>query len=142
MVAHECRFCDIIEGRLDASFVFRNPRIVAFMDKFPISEGHLLIVPVEHYESIFEIPEELLAEVIKVARKISIATKSVLRNVTGVTILQNNGNSAGQKIFHFHIHVIPRTESVGDRTRFVSSRKQAEKEPLDEIAAKIRARLH
>ncbi len=142
MVAHECRFCDIIEGRLDASFVFRNSRIVAFMDKFPISEGHLLIVPVEHYESIFEIPEELLAEAIKVAKKISIAAKSVLRNVTGVTILQNNGDSAGQRIFHFHIHVIPWTESVGVRTRFVSSRKQAEKEPLDEIAAKIRVRLY
>jgi histidine triad (HIT) family protein len=141
MVSQECKFCDIIEGRLDASFVFRNPRIVAFMDRFPISDGHLLIVPVRHYDSIFEIPEELLAEAIKVAKKISIAAKSVLKNVTGVTILQNNGDSAGQKIFHFHIHVIPRTESVGDRNRFVSTRKQAEKEPLDEIAAKIRARL-
>jgi histidine triad (HIT) family protein len=142
MASQNCGFCEIIKGNLPASFVFRNPRIVVFMDKFPITEGHLLIVPTTHYENIFEIPEDLLSEAIKIAKRTAIAAKSALSNVTGVTILQNNGGSAGQKIFHFHIHVIPRTGGSGDRNRIVSTRNQAEKEVLDEIAARIDAKLH
>lgn len=142
MTAQNCRFCEIIKGNLPASFVFRNPRIVVFMDKFPITEGHLLVVPTTHYENIFEIPEDLLSEAIKIASRTAIAAKSALSNVTGVTILQNNGDSAGQKIFHFHIHVIPSTGGSGDRNRIVYSRNEAEKEVLDDIAARIDAKLH
>jgi histidine triad (HIT) family protein len=111
------------------------------MDTFPISEGHLLVVPTTHYENIFEIPEDLLSEAIKIAKRIAIAARSALNNVTGVTILQNNGGSAGQRIFHFHIHVIPRTEGAGERSRIASTRNQAEKEVLDKIAARINAKL-
>ncbi len=142
MAVQKCRFCEIIKGNLPASFVFQNTRIVVFMDKFPITEGHLLVVPVTHYENIFEIPEDLLSEAIKIAQRTSIAARSALSNVTGVTILQNNGDSAGQKIFHFHIHVIPRTDGVIDRNRFAPSRSQVDKEVLDRIAARIDAKLH
>ena len=112
------------------------------MDKFPITEGHLLVVPVTHYENIFEMPEDLLSEAMKIAQKTSMAAKSALGKVTGVTILQNNGESAGQKIFHFHIHVIPRTDGAIERSRFSPSRSAVEKEVLDRIAAKIDAKLH
>jgi diadenosine tetraphosphate (Ap4A) HIT family hydrolase len=112
------------------------------MDKFPITEGHLLVVPTTHYENIFDIPEDLLSETMKVARRAAIAVKSALGNVTGVTILQNNGESAGQRIFHFHIHVIPRTDGSLNRSRFASSRTEAEKDVLDGIAARINANLH
>lgn len=142
MAVQKCRFCEIIKGSLPGSFVFRSSRIVVFMDKFPITEGHLLVVPTTHYENIFDMPEDLLSEAIMVARRTAIAAKSALRNVTGVTILQNNGTSAGQKIFHFHIHVIPRTDGAIDRSRLASIRSQVEKEELDGIAARIDAELH
>jgi diadenosine tetraphosphate (Ap4A) HIT family hydrolase len=142
MEVQKCRFCEIIKGILPASFVFRSSRIVVFMDKFPITEGHLLVVPTAHYENIFDIPEDLLSETMRMARKTAIAAKSALDNVTGVTILQNNGDSAGQRIFHFHIHVIPRTNGSLNRSRFTSSRNEVEKEVLDEIAARIDANLH
>jgi len=142
MATQKCRFCEIINGSLPASFVFRSSRIVVFMDKFPITEGHSLVVPTIHYENIYEMPEDLLSETMKIARKTAMAAKSALSNVTGVTILQNNGDSAGQRIFHFHIHVIPRTDGSLNRSRFTSSRNEVQKDVLDGIAARIDANLH
>jgi histidine triad (HIT) family protein len=141
MAVQNCRFCEIVKGNLPASFVFRSSRIVVFMDTFPITEGHMLVIPTAHYENIFEMPEDVLSEAMKIARRTALAAKLALGNVTGVTILQNNGASAGQRIFHFHIHVIPRTDGVIDRNRFAPSRSQVEKRVLDGIAAKIDAKL-
>jgi histidine triad (HIT) family protein len=141
MSEENCKFCQIIENKLPASFVFRNTKMVAFMDAFPITPGHVLIVPTTHYENIFQIPEQLLADTFKAARDLSIAIKSALDNVTGVTILQNNGASAGQRVFHFHVHVIPRIDEFGDRSRTVSARQPAAKDKLDEVAEKIRIKL-
>nr|MDO8135661.1 HIT family protein [Candidatus Njordarchaeum guaymaensis] len=141
MSKKDCKFCEIIKDRLPASFVFRSHNIVAFMDASPITNGHMLVVPTKHYENIFEIPEVLAAETFKVAKKLSIAAKLALGKVSGVTILQNNGGPAGQRVFHFHIHVIPRTDDAGDRNRFISARQPAEKELLDEMAEKIKVKL-
>jgi histidine triad (HIT) family protein len=136
-----CRFCDIVRRRIPASFVFDSPKIVAFMDAFPISWGHVLVVPTAHYTSIFEIPEDLVGESFQLARRICVATRSALGNVDGINLLQNNGDSAGQKIPHFHIHVIPRASTAREGTRWTPIRKPAERRLLDEIAEKIRAKL-
>jgi len=141
MSEKDCKFCAIIKNRLPASFVFRSPNIVAFMDAFPVTTGHLLIVPTTHYENVFQIPERLLAETYKVAKKLSIAVKSTFDEVTGVTILQNNGASAGQRVFHFHVHIIPRVDDLGDRNRTISARQPVEKDQLDKVAEKIKAKL-
>jgi len=141
MSERDCKFCEIIKDRLPASFVFRSRNVVAFMDASPITTGHMLVVPTTHYENIFEIPEQLAAETFKVAKKLSIAARSAFDKVTGVTILQNNGGSAGQRVFHFHIHVIPRTDDVGDKNRFISARQPAGKELLEKLAEKIRVKL-
>lgn len=136
-----CRFCDIIGHKLPASFVFSSPEIVAFMDAFPITRGHVLVVPTKHYTSIFEIPEVLFGEAFRLAKKICVATRSALSNVAGVNLLQNNGDSAGQKVPHFHIHVIPRAIATDEGTRWTPVRKPADRKLLDEIAEKIRSRL-
>jgi histidine triad (HIT) family protein len=136
-----CKFCEIIGHRLPASFVYDSPKLVAFMDAFPISFGHILVVPTTHYASIFEIPEELVGESFRLARKICVATRSALGNIDGINLLQNNGDSAGQKIPHFHIHVIPRGSSGNEDTRWTSTRRLAERSLLDEVAQKIRLKL-
>ena len=136
-----CKFCEIIKRRLPASFVYDSPKLVAFMDAFPISLGHILVVPTTHYTSIFEIPEDLVGESFRLARRICVATRSALGNIDGVNLLQNNGDSAGQKIPHFHIHVIPRARTVGEDTRWTPVRKLAERRLLDEVAEKIRVKL-
>ncbi|WXG42600.1 MAG: HIT domain-containing protein [Promethearchaeati archaeon SRVP18_Atabeyarchaeia-1] len=136
-----CRFCDIAGHRLPASFVFDSPEIVAFMDAFPISYGHVLVVPTAHYASIFEMPEELVAEAFKLSKRICVAARSAIGNVNGVNLLQNNGDSAGQKIPHFHIHVIPRASTANEDTRWTPFRKPAERGVLDDIAERIRRKL-
>jgi histidine triad (HIT) family protein len=136
-----CKFCEIVMHKLPASFVYESPKLVAFMDAFPISPGHILVVPTTHYASIFEIPEDLVAESFRLARRICVATRLALKNVDGVNLLQNNGDSAGQKIPHFHIHVIPRARTVGDDTRWTPIRKLTERSILDEVAEKIRFKL-
>jgi histidine triad (HIT) family protein len=141
MESPSCKFCDIIKRRLPASFVYDSSKLVAFMDAFPISLGHILVVPSIHYTSIFEVPEDLAVESFRLARRICVATRSALRNIEGVNLLQNNGDSAGQKIPHFHIHVIPRARMVRDDTRWTPIRKPADRRLLDEIAEKIRLKL-
>jgi len=136
-----CRFCSIIKGELPASFVFRGPAIVAFMDAFPLANGHVLVVPRSHYTDLFEIPEDLAVETFRLARKMAFAVKSALTDVTGVNLLQNNGASAGQKIYHFHIHVIPRTGATGVGGRLATIRQPADRAALDEIAEKLKTRL-
>jgi histidine triad (HIT) family protein len=136
-----CKFCEIIKRKLPASFVYDSPKLVAFMDAFPISLGHILVVPTKHYTSIFEIPEDLVGESFRLARRICVAARSALGNIDGVNLLQNNGNSAGQKIPHFHIHVIPRARTVSEDTRWTPVRRLAERRLLDEVAEKIKGKL-
>jgi histidine triad (HIT) family protein len=141
MESPSCRFCEIVRRRLPASFVYESPTLVAFMDAFPISWGHILVVPTTHYTSIFEIPEDLVGESFRLAKRICVATRSVLEHIDGVNLLQNNGDSAGQKIPHFHIHVIPRASKISQSASWTPVRKLAERRLLDEVAEKVRVRL-
>jgi len=101
-----CIFCQIIRGQREAFIVYETENVVAFLDKYPVYEGHTLIVPKEHYKDIFETPDVILGEMISVAKKLSIALRVSLK-ASGVRIVMNNGRSAGQEIMHVHIHVIP-----------------------------------
>ena len=99
-------FCRIIRGEAEAYIVYEDDDVVAFLDKYPVSRGHTLVVPKEHYPHIYEVPDRLLAKLVLVARDIARAQVRAL-GATGVRIVQNNGSDAGQVIFHVHFHVIP-----------------------------------
>ncbi len=101
-----CVFCEIIQGRRPAHFVYRGERVVAFLDRYPLYRGHTLVVPVQHYRDITDTPDDVLAEMISLSKRIAIALMKAL-DAPGVRILANNGAAAGQVIFHVHIHVIP-----------------------------------
>ena len=107
MRKEDCIFCKIAGGDIPSSTVYEDNDFRAIMDISPANKGHVIILPKEHAANVFELPEELAGKAFIVAKKIAGAVKEVL-NCDGVNILQNNGEAAGQTVFHFHIHIIPR----------------------------------
>lgn len=106
----DCIFCKIINGNLPANKIFENNNFIAILDAFPANEGHTLVIPKRHFENIFDIDENILKEGYTIAKKISSSIKKSL-NIENINILQNNGALAGQTVYHFHIHIIPRLKN-------------------------------
>ena len=104
-----CLFCQIVSGEADRFLIYEDDATMAFLDIFPISHGHLLIVGKNHAENIFEMTEAELAAVAKVSLKLSTLLKDVL-NPDGLMVAQLNGAAAGQTVFHYHMHLIPRQQ--------------------------------
>jgi histidine triad (HIT) family protein len=105
--AEDCVFCRIAGGRLPSIRIYEDSDFLAFMDISPLTEGHFLLVTREHYPTLDEMPDQLLARALPLAKKLARAAKSGL-SVPGVNLLQNNGQEAGQAVPHWHLHIIPR----------------------------------
>ncbi len=101
-----CIFCKIARKEAPASRVYEDDKVIAFLSIQPINIGHTLVVPKKHYENIYEIPEEEVAYLYKVVKKVAYAVKNAV-SAEGIRIVQNNGRTAGQVIFHLHVHLIP-----------------------------------
>ena len=100
-------FAKIIRGELPAEKIYEDEKVLAFMDIMPRSPGHLLVIPKSSARNILDIDDENLCEVIKVVKKLAIASKKAM-NATGVTIQQFSEADGGQEVFHLHFHIIPR----------------------------------
>ena len=141
----DCPFCSIASGKATASIVYEDAAIIAFMDLNPANVGHTLVVTKEHWENIYEVPENVLAEIAAVVKKVSGAVKKTV-GAEGISILQLNGRAAGQSVMHFHVHVIPRfrgdpiSTAIGAMVGHQGFEKQ-ERRDLDETARKIRENL-
>ena len=108
----ECIFCKIIDGEIPAVKVLDEERVLAFMDINPSNKGHMLVVPKNHAENIFEIPESDLAALGKAVKRCATAVKTAV-NAEGITILQLNGKASDQIVPHLHVHIIPRWKNDG-----------------------------
>ena len=108
------------------------------LDLGPASPGHMLILPKEHYANLYELPEEIAAEAMKLAKKLAIAAKAAL-NADGVNVVQNNEEAAGQTVMHYHLHVVPRFFGVGQFNAWEPG--SAAPEELAKQAAKIAEKL-
>lgn len=107
MKKDDCIFCKIAAGEIPSRKIYEDSDLIAIMDLNPTSKGHSLIIPKEHCTNIYDIDEDIAAKVMKTAKKL--ATKmTVALNCDGFNLLQNNGKTAGQTMFHFHMHLIPR----------------------------------
>ena len=107
MKKDDCIFCKIAAGEIPSRKIYEDKDLIAVMDLNPTSKGHSLIIPKEHCTNIYDIDEDIAAKVMKTAKKL--ATKmTVALNCDGFNLLQNNGETAGQTMFHFHMHLIPR----------------------------------
>jgi len=133
-----CVFCKIVRKAVPASIIYEDDAVLAFLDIRPLSKGHTLIIPKAHYETIFDIPEELLAKVHKVAKHVAAAVKKSTK-ADGISIIQQNGRAANQDIFHLHVHVIPQVE--GQRLPQFSRTVNSSREQLDQVAAQIKKEL-
>tara|TARA_B100001559_G_C16052258_1_gene417556 strand:- start:67 stop:486 length:420 start_codon:yes stop_codon:yes gene_type:complete len=134
-MSDSCLFCDIAKGAIPASVVYEDDIIMGFLDINPLSVGHTLIITKDHYESLLDIPSNFGSKLFSVAQKVSRAQKEVL-GVQGVNWLQNNGAAAGQEVFHFHIHLIPRI--IDDGIGLIHKSSQTIKpDSFDQIAKRI-----
>lgn len=109
------------------------------MDLSPATVGHTLVVPREHWENIYEVPEETLTKLIAVVKRLCVAVKKTV-DAEGIMLIQNNGKAAGQVVFHLHFHVIPVSSSSGVRKGY-HGRVALERAELDEIAQEIRRNI-
>lgn len=105
----ECIFCKIAGGEIPAATLYEDEDFRVILDLGPANKGHALILPKEHYANLYELPDELAGKAMILAKKIITKMKEVL-NCDGYNIVQNNGTAAGQTVFHFHMHLIPRNE--------------------------------
>lgn len=110
----DCIFCKIANGEIPSRTIYEDNDVRVILDLGPATKGHALILPKEHYADIFEIPEDLSKKVMAVARKMAAHMKDRL-GCDGFNIVQNNGEIAGQSVFHFHMHLIPRYKDDGQK---------------------------
>ena len=102
-----CIFCKIANGEIPSATVYEDDDFRAILDLGPASKGHALILPKQHFKDLCELDPAIAAKALPLAGKIGAAMKKAL-GCTGFNVVQNNGISAGQTVFHFHMHLIPR----------------------------------
>ncbi|RLQ97292.1 HIT family protein [Falsibacillus albus] len=103
----DCLFCKILNGDIPASKVFENEHVLAFLDISQVTKGHTLVIPKIHKENLYELTPEIAGNLFKAVPEIANAIKKEF-NPIGLNLLNNNGEHAGQSVFHFHMHIIPR----------------------------------
>ncbi len=132
-----CIFCKIVNGELPASKVYEDEHILAFMDIRPVNEGHLLVLPKNHYTQLRSMPLELAERLFSVAIRAERALWQSGIPCEGTNLLQNNGATAWQEVQHVHVHVIPRLSGDYSRIKLSLSPLKPERAKLDELAADI-----
>ena len=133
-----CIFCRIVRGKEEASFVYRNNLVSAFLDIHPLFEGHVLVVPNKHFSDIRDVDKESLDATIEAAKLVSGILMKNLK-ADGINIVHSTGKSAGQTIYHFHLHILPRHE--GDDPEFqrwwFSRSHKASRDELNALVLRI-----
>ena len=132
-----CIFCKILAGEIPSTAVYEDDDFKAILDVNPAARGHVIILPKNHAANIYELPDEDASKIMIVAKKIATAIEKAY-HCDGVNILQNNGEAAGQTVFHLHVHVIPRFK--GDTVN-IGWKQGDMPEDLDAICKEIQAQL-
>ena len=132
----DCVFCKIVAGRLPSHKVYEDAKHVAFLDINPFSEGHTLVCPKRHGETLWDMDEREIAGVFRVASKVSMGVVAAT-NADGFRIMQNNGEAANQAVPHLHVHVIP--SKLEDKGRF--TRIKLDEGQMARVAGAIAAEI-
>jgi Diadenosine tetraphosphate (Ap4A) hydrolase and other HIT family hydrolases len=136
-----CTFCNLIHGAAEVSICHEDADAIAFMDIQPVNNGHVLVVPREHYESLLEVPEELGVHLFKVTMRLAAAVRTV-SGTDALNIVVNSGAEAGQDEPHYHVHIIPRRQGDGfDIPLPFDGSQMPDRTILDAYAARVIAAL-
>ncbi|MBR3241367.1 MAG: HIT family protein [Parasporobacterium sp.] len=133
-----CIFCKLANGDIPTMSLYEDEDFNVIFDAGPATVGHCLILPKEHYKNIFEIDEEVQAKAYKLAKKLAPVLVDVFA-ADGLNVLQNNNEAAGQTVFHYHIHLIPRY--AGEKSMVAWVPGEQDKEKLEKALTEIRAKL-
>ncbi len=131
----DCLFCAMVDGKIPYSKVYEDEDFLAILDIRPVALGHILLIPKQHHTNITDIPDELARKVYPTVKKLSLALMKSL-NCDGVNLVQNNGEAAGQEVFHGHLHIIPRYETDGIKFGGIHNSYENQ-EQMSEFAEKI-----
>ena len=125
-----CIFCKIASGEIPSKTLYEDEKFRVILDLGPATKGHALIIPKEHYVNLYELPEETAGEVMKLAKKM-IGRMAERLGCGGFNLVQNNGDLAGQTVYHFHMHMIPRYQADGQKIGWKP--QEVSQEELEEI---------
>lgn len=138
MMKDDCIFCKLANGIIPTNTVYEDETVRVVLDMGPASRGHALILPKSHFDDVCSLEEEVAAKILPVGAKVGQAMKSAL-GAAGFNLVQNNGRAAGQTVFHFHMHVIPRYEEGPDMVSWTPGEPTAAE--LEETAKILRDAL-
>lgn len=129
-----CIFCKIANGEIPSKTLYEDEKFRVILDLGPAARGHALILPKDHYANLYELPDETAGEVMKLAKRM--ATQMTERlGCEGFNLVQNNGELAGQTVFHFHMHLIPRYRDDGQKIGWKPG--EVSQEELEEIRKQV-----
>lgn len=134
MKQDDCIFCKIANGEIPSKTLYEDEKYRVILDLGPATKGHALILPKDHYANLYELPEENAAEVMKLAKRMMAKMREKL-GCEGFNLVQNNGEIAGQTVFHFHLHLIPRYPSDGQKIGWKP--QEVTSEELEEVKKQI-----
>ena len=136
-----CIFCDLIAGAAEVSICYEDALAIAFLDIQPVNAGHTLVVPRQHYDSLDDIPHEVATHLFDVSMRLSRVIHDVM-HAEGMNMVVNSGAAAGQDVFHYHVHLIPRRAGDGfDVPLPFAGSEMPDRQHLDATAARLIAAL-
>jgi len=130
-----CIFCSIIQGHIPSYVIYQDKNLLAILDRYPSTKGHILIMPKRHVADIHELNHEESAQILQLAQKIAAKMRDTLK-MDGLNLIQNNGKAAGQVIDHFHLHLVPRYESDG--VKITATPQDPPLEELEQLATLLK----
>ena len=137
----QCIFCRIVAGQAEASRVYRDPLVTAFMDIHPVTTGHLLVVPNAHFPDLASLDAQYAAQMMAAGRRLAAALRFPPVSAEGVNLFLADGDVAGQTVFHCHLHVIPRHAGDGFGFRRPFGAETGDRSDLERIASQLRPSL-
>ena len=141
MKENNCIFCKLANGVISTNTIYEDELFRVILDAAPAAKGHALIIPKEHYADLYEIDEEIAAKAMKLAKKLAIHMTETL-HCDGFNLVQNNGEVAGQTVFHFHLHLIPRYKNMKNSDILLWNHENFTEDEMKEICNEIAKELH
>ena len=132
MIKDDCIFCKLANGEIPTRAIYEDELFKVFMDASPVTRGHSLIVPKNHYDNLYSLGDEEAKAIMPLAKKLATKMTDVL-HADGFNILQNNGTVAGQSVFHYHLHLVPRFKDDGHEGKLDWGHLELADDQLDEI---------